>query len=45
MVFGVEKMMGGGETDKDKMRNKIMSLMILTCYSTITLNQAKSVRI
>ena len=36
-------MMGSGEKDKEKVGNRIMSLMILTCYQSITLDKGRDV--
>ncbi len=43
-VIELEKMMAGGqEQSEDKIGNRIMSLMLLTCYSSITLTQSQEV--
>ena len=36
-------MMGTADQDKEKVGNKIMSLMILTCYQSISLEKGRDV--
>jgi len=42
-VLDIEKMMGVDEKDNEKQGNRIMSLMILSCYNSVTLQKGRDV--